>query len=273
MQSHVQTHLDGSFTVWRTGMDDVRIAHAAGAAIMGGMTAQDRRPASTRRGQACVLSITRLLGVMRHLADQDLPQGLRDRLSDLRDAALAPDGNGDTAVNILMGDVHASGDLGIGTKASTRERLLRADDDPVLSALMRLHGVDHICATAPGIDSFWGGLEVSASSFGPPNPYVRYHGLPDTMPPFLVRPACTGHDSCVGIRLGGDRDAAVYCNQGGYAWLGIARELPETVIDHLEGRPATDLVGHPALEGHVIGHVQRLDGDGVPNCFPIEWRP
>lgn len=242
---------DGSFTIHCDGGDEFTMPHGNGVGLMRLLDRMQRRPLSTPHGQALVLPMAMLI---RRL--NDLPAGMRmpdlNKAIDLARLDRLQAGRS-TSASIAMGTLDASADTGIERPENAGfETVHDAADDPVLAALMRRHGVERIARTMPGIDAFWGGMEERAASFGSPNPYVRYAGLPDGFPPFLLRPACPGHDSCVAIRLGGGAADVLYCNQGGGAWLGTAQQLPETVLGRMTGRPATDLVGDPALEGFVI---------------------
>lgn len=264
---------DGRYIIRVEGVMDCEIDHVTGSLLCREMTPAMRMP--QHRGGVAVLTVpiaivARILGNMER---DRLPEGLMRSLALARIDLQAR--NKPTSLEIICGTMARDGDAGVPfDDDSSMEDLCDPNQDPVIASLMHIHCVDRIARTMPGVDAFWGGLERSQTSFGPANPFVIYTGLPHDFPPFMIRPFRPGHSSCVGVWFGYDGtpgSGALYCQQGGSAWIGVPNEVPSTIAMNLPGRPLTDLVGHPALEGWII--LDPMDNGGNPNSFEIEWRP
>ena len=241
------------------GSESIELSNRQGAYVARALSPTQRIPQRTRDGAQIALPLARLLhalGTGGGLIGEDLVVDMEaSRLRSVRDGAT-------TVAALRFHDLGAGREDPDGSEA--------APADPVLSRLMAMHGVDRIVRVSPGVDLFWGGLEARQTSFGNAVPYHRLVGLPETMPAFLSRTGWDGARPCTAVSFG---DAATYCCESGYAWLGVAAEIPVSVAARLEGRPATDLVGHEALEGWAIADPLDHDPDRGPNAFNLEWGP
>ena len=258
-----------AFTL-RYGNVQEHMTHKQGASMCRLLSLAQRIPHRTRTGGRNVLPMAMLENLLNRSDDDDLPQGLVSRIGAERVVRLS---RGDsTEATIMANDVPHDADLGVLRPGdASMSRAADGRDDPVLSRLLDGHGVADLCRTAPGMDAFWGGLEERQTWFGDANPYHRLTGLPESMPPFLVRPAWGSRSSCVAVSLAPE---ALYCQEGGHAWLGTTHRLPDTVLAHIPGRPATDLVGHEALEGWVVESPfdhHPDDAAHAPTAYNLRW--
>lgn len=148
---------------------------------------------------------------------------------------------GQTSIQIGPGRMHADRDLGIERLAGAGATMVQdGSDDPVLARLLALNGVERLARIEAGLDGRWRMHERSA------HPYVNYAGLPDELPPFILRPHSAARASMVEIEIG---QGVTYSNLGAFRMIALATPLPETVAVAIAGRPVTDVIAHPALEG------------------------
>ena len=261
-------HADGGSTL-QYGTREETLDHRDTAALLRRLSLSIRIPQRTRHGAR----ITAPMAVaITRLGSMGTPRGLAGRM-DAERVERNRQGK-ETSVSITLHDLDAAHDAHVPRPDGAGMAMVAdAFDDPTLARLMTMHGVKSIVRSEPGVDLFWGGLEERQTSFGDANPYHRLRGLPEGMPPFMIRSGWEERSSCVAVTFGCLEAAeALYCQEAGHAWLGMARELPETVIAQLPGRPATDLVGHEALEGWAILSAFEHHPDDRPTAFNLEWR-
>lgn len=270
---------DGGYTL-RYGDRTETLTHVQGAALCREFNLSQRIPHSTREGARNTLPMAVLDNILLNMRVDDAPlevaalrNGLMRRVAEER--ILRHARGATTEATLIAHDM--AHDTVTGVRKSRRSGTgfgTDPTDDPVLTRLLGMHGVTGICRPAPGVDLFWGGLEEQQTSFGDANPYHRLTGLPPSLPPLLMRSAWKGRPACVAVSLGDGGDGALYCQEGGYAWLGTTRRLSDTVLVQLPGRPVTDLVGHDALQGWVIDapfdhHPD--DAAYAPTAYNLRW--
>lgn len=249
---------DGGATL-QYGSRLVRISNVQGAYIARKLSPTQRIPQRAHDGARLTMPIARLISVIgtgSGIIDGDL---VRD-MEKVRLECVAAGAS--TAVTIRYHDLMSGMEDHHTGRGGTR--------DPVLAHLLATHGIHRIVRSSPGVDLFWGGLEMRQTSFGNNGPYHRLRGLPPSMPAFMVRERWDSARPCTAVSFG---EAATYCCEDGHAWIGIAAELPLSVTARLPGRPVTDLVGHASLKGWFIAEPFDHDPDHPPNAFTLEWRP
>ena len=226
-------HADGGSTL-QYGTREETLDHRDTAALLRRLSLSIRIPQRTRHGAR----ITAPMAVaITRLGSMGTPRGLAGRM-DAERVERNRQGK-ETSVSITLHDLDAAHDAHVPRPDGAGMAMVAdAFDDPTLARLMTMHGVKSIVRSEPGVDLFWG-----------------------------------ERSSCVAVTCGCLEAAeALYCQEAGHAWLGMARELPETVIAQLPGRPATDLVGHEALEGWAILSAFEHHPDDRPTAFNLEWR-
>ena len=235
------------------------LPHLVAAAVFRLLNRPQRTP---HEGGAIEMAHTVLSSALNRLDDDRRPSDLITALEDARLHGIAR--GAASRVYLLPHLLDHDRDLGVERpRGAGHASVCEPSDDLLLARVMAAHGVGRIARVAEGVRSFHGGMDRIADNIAASIPYVTYRGLPPDMPAFMVQRASAEDPAMVLIGFGFDADdlpaGALYQSIAGRESIGVST-IPESVAAALPGHAATDLVGHPALEGYRIGDLRSHPG-------------
>lgn len=228
--------MDGALPILDSDVPGVHLPHSAAAHMLLNQGRNIRR--TDTRGVITIPLALAIGGLRGRGAD-----GIVSQLDRIHKARLARQAQ--TSIQIGPGRLHASSDLGVTRLTDAGpDRVQDGTDDPVLARLLALYGVTHLARTEGGLDARWRMHGRSA------HPYVNYAGLPDDLPPFILRPHSIARASLVEVEFG---QGVIYSNLGAFRMIQVEHPIPATIAIGLEGKRVTDVIAHPALTDLVFG--------------------